>query len=181
MASSLSGAPEFFRPSISQSWPGSFSPGGAIAAPPHLRSVPQGTHHKERRSLSLSHTRSLSTLPKVDLSRGRHGTDRWTKSVYTRDGAVQEAQPGERERDGKTSILEMSQESRSSSKTTKEERERKKGPLLDDVVVIRCLSLEDMAHSPGRPVGPTFIYMYYALDVISNCIDTLTSRLLDWI
>lgn len=99
--------------------------------------------------------------------------------MYTREtGSVQEAQPGERERDGKTSILEMSH---SSSKMTKEESERKKGPLLDDVVVIRCVSLEDMAHSPGRPVGPTFIYMYYALDVISNCIDTLTSRLLDWI
>lgn len=106
------------------------------------------------------------------------------KCIHARRGLCKRLSSarGERERDGKTSILEMSlKESRSSSKTTKEESERKKGPLLDDVVVIRCVSLEDMAHSPSRPVGPTFIYMYYALDVISNCIDTLTSRLLDWI
>jgi hypothetical protein len=49
------------------------------------------------------------------------------KCIHARRGLCKRlSQRRERERDGKTSILEMSQESRSSSKTTKEERERKK-------------------------------------------------------
>jgi hypothetical protein len=49
------------------------------------------------------------------------------KCIHARRGLCKRlSQRRERERDGKTSILEMSQESRSSSKTTKEEREKKK-------------------------------------------------------